>query len=180
MSGLYTQKHGMFKKYSSDQTKLLHSSSCTSTHHFWQNSAPYITQHPNFSQYKIQIVHQLNSQDPITRQQFFPAIFGHSEWWPEIHECFVFEVHFHMLGYINKQNVRIKIHTNSITWHCIVKKIKFVVKHIGIVGPYINSIWFQQCGTVTQTAKTSMNMLDIFYHDIVTFFFRPVWKVRYL
>jgi hypothetical protein len=115
--------------------------------------------------YKIQIVQELRANDAPTRLQFCKTMLDILNDDPTVLKRLVLfdEAHFHLLGYVNKQNFRywddhhpeqmvaISLHTAKVTVWC-------GVSAFGIIGPY----FFEENNrTVTVTAARYQVMLAL-------------------
>lgn len=117
-----------------------------------------------FHPYKIQIVHKILPQDFATRIEFCRTFLDLLNPYIANHLIMCDEAHFHLSGYVNKQNFRYwadeqpqqiheqPLHSEKVTVWC-------GVAAFGILGPY----FFQENGrTVTVTSQRYLEMLTTF------------------
>ncbi|PSN35630.1 hypothetical protein C0J52_24361, partial [Blattella germanica] len=150
--------------------------------------------------YKIQILHALKDADKVNRmtfcQQFLDLINANND---SVHNILMSdEAHFHLSGYVNKQNFRNWSQTNPYEMHEVPLhsvKVTFwcAIASFGIIGPYFfeddNEIannphinrdtWFQQDGATSHTARCSMDAVRrLFPTHIVSRYGDIAWPAR--
>lgn len=124
----------------------------------------------HFHPYKIQVVQKLLPQDFVTRVDFCEAFEGLFAENPEILNCLLMsdEAHFHLSGYVNKQNFRywatenpqqlheLPLHSDKVTVWC-------AVSAFGIFGPF----FFEENDlTVTVTSQRYQQLLRNFEQQL--------------
>ncbi|PNF24616.1 hypothetical protein B7P43_G03069 [Cryptotermes secundus] len=147
---------------------------------------PIVHEHLHFHPYKMVVVQELSPHDFQNRITACEALLETLP--PDALVFFSDEAHFHLFGYVNKQNMRYwsannprelherPLHSNKVTVWCALSR-------VGVIGPYftvnsqqyvdmvkfffeqaleemhLGNIWFQQDGTMAHTARASMTVL---------------------
>lgn len=120
-----------------------------------------------FHPYKIQVVQQLQENDLAARMQFCQEMLNRMENDENfIHNLFMSdEAHFHLSGYVNKQNFRYwatenprQLHEKPL--HCEKVTVWCAISSFGIIGPY----FFEDNNgrTVTVNAERYVHMIETY------------------
>ncbi|PNF42004.1 hypothetical protein B7P43_G12994 [Cryptotermes secundus] len=170
------------------QQSILRSPRCSACKHAFaldisnRSMCRILHEHLHFHSYKMVVVQELSPHDLQNRIMVCETLLETLP--PDALVFFSDEAHFHLSGYVNKQNMRYwsgnnprdlherPLHSDKVTVWCALSR-------VGIIGPYffrymdmiknffepaleemhLGNVWFQQDGATAHTARASMTLL---------------------